>query len=127
MADKGVEVTIEPYQRIVVHEVVEYRLNDFLDLILLHTQAAGGTTIPLVQWAESVLFQIQPFNPDSEVVIEEQLKGGVHYAAVAFAVKDRFESEVRTSRGTVRLVDASSNSNLCSIARFLKARSKFSS
>jgi hypothetical protein len=122
---KDVEIEVEPYSKIVIHEVVEYRLNDFLDLILIGAQAAGGTTIPLVQWAAGVVFQAQPFNPDSEVVIEEQLKGIIHYLHVAFAVKEKFEPEVRTSKGTIRLVDGSANANLSNLAQFLKARSKY--
>jgi hypothetical protein len=127
LTDKDVEIAVEPYQKIVIHEVVEHRLNDFLDLILIHAQAAGGTTVPLVQWAGGVLFQIQPFNPDSEVVIEEQLKGILHYASVAYAVKDRFEPELRTSRGTIRLVDSSSSSILSTFAKFLRGSSKLQS
>ena len=127
MEENHVEIVIEPYQKMVIHEIVEYRLNDFLDLILIGGQAAGGTTIPLLQWAEGIVFQIQPFNPDSEAVIEEQLKGVIHYAAAHFAIKDRFEPEVRTGRGTIRLVDTSASANIRNIAQFLKDGSQFRS
>lgn len=125
MAEKHVEIVVEPYQKIVIHEIVEYHLNDLLDLILIGAQAAGGTTIPLVQWAGGVIFQVQPFNQDSEAVIEEQLRGTVHYASVHFAAKDRFEPEVRTARGTIRLVDASAAATVVNLAKFLKARSEY--
>ena len=122
---KDVKIEVEPYSRIVIHEVVEYPLENFLDLILMGAHAAGGTTIPLLQWAEGVVLQIQPFNPDSEAVIEEQLKGTVHYAGVAFSLKERFEPEIRTPKGTIRLIDGGANANLSKVAIFLKSRSKY--
>jgi hypothetical protein len=118
------EIVMEPYKKIVVHEIVELRLNDWVEMIISGTRAAGGTTIPMVNWCNGVAFQIQPFNPNSEEVISEQLKGIIHYAAVTFATKERFEREIRISEGTIRLVDQSANPNFVKLAEVLKARAK---
>lgn len=118
------EIKVEPYEKVVIHELVEYNLNDLIDLILIGTQAAGGTTIPLVQWADGVVIQIQLFNPNSDAVIGEQMRGTIHYAVVRFARKDKFEKEVHGQKGTVRLVDASASPTVRGIAAFLKNQSK---
>lgn len=120
------EFKIEPYERIVIHELVEYALSDLIDLILIGTQAAGGTTIPLVQWADGVVIQIQSFNPNSDVIIGEQMKGTVHYASVRFARKEAFEKEIHGQKGTVRLIDASASPTIRGLASFLNDQSKSS-
>ena len=118
------EIVIEPYKKIVVHEIVEFPLNEWVEMILSGTRAAGGTTIPMVNWCDGVAFQISPFNPNSDEVISEQLKGIIHYAAVTFAIKERYEREIRISEGTIRLVDRSANPNLLKLARVLKTRAQ---
>lgn len=119
------EIVIEPYKKIVVHEIVEFPLNEWVEMILSGTRAAGGTTIPMVNWCNGVAFQISPFNPNSDEVISEQLKGTIHYAAVTFATKERFEREIRISEGTIRLVDRSANPNLSKLAKVLKMRAQY--
>jgi hypothetical protein len=119
------EIVIEPFKKIVVHEIVELRLTDWVEMIISGTRAAGGTTIPMVNWCNGVAFQVQPFNPESEEVISEQLKGIVHYAAVTFATKERFEREIRISEGTIRLVDQSANPNFVKLAKVLKTKAKY--
>ncbi len=121
----GPEIVIEPYKRIVIHEAIEYRFDDYVDLVLTGARAAGGTTIPLIQWCNGIVFQVVPFNPNSEKVIEQQLEGIIHYSTVSFALKERYEPEIRLALGTLRLVNASANPNFVALADMLKLRSKF--
>jgi hypothetical protein len=122
---KEAEIVIEPYKKIVVHEIVELKLNDWVEMIISETRAAGGTTIPVVNWCDGVAFQVAPFDPNSEEVIVELFKGVIHYAAVTFAMKERFEREIRIAEGTIRLVDQSANHNLVKLAKVLKAKAKY--
>lgn len=119
------EITIEPYRKIVIHEVIEYQFNEYVELVLTGTRAAGGTTIPLVQWCNGIVFQVVPFNPNSDAVIEQQLEGTVHYSSVSFALKEKFEPEVRSPLGTLRLINASANPNFVALADLLRQRSKY--
>jgi hypothetical protein len=120
-----VEIVIEPYRKVVIHEVVEQRLSDLIEAMASQTRAAGGTTIPMMNWCNGVIFQIVPFTSDSEAVIEEQLKGVIHYSSVVFATKELFEREVRVSNETVRLIDQSANSTFVRLGEVLKKRAKY--
>lgn len=122
---ESLEIVIEPYRKVVVHEVIEYRFTDIVGTMISQAAAAGGTTIPMINWCNGVVFQIAPFNPNSEEVISEQLKGTIHYAAVTFAMKERFEREARTSDGTIKLIDQSANANFAKLGEVLKARAKY--
>jgi len=119
------EIVIEPYKKIVIHEVIEYQFSEYVELVLTGTRAAGGTTVPLVHWCNGIVFQVVPFNPSSDAVIAQQLEGTVHYSSVSFAMKEKFEPEVRSSLGTLRLINASANPNFVALADLLRQRSKY--
>ncbi len=128
MSEKGMpEIIIEPYKKIVIHEVIEYQFIDYVELVLTGARAAGGTTIPLVQWCNGIVFQVVPFNLNSEAVIEQQLEGTIHYNSVSFALKEKFEPEVRSPLGTLRLINASANPNFVALADLLRQHSKYRS
>jgi len=118
------EVVVKPYRKIVVHELIEYELKDWMDIILAGIRSVGGT-MPTLFWCDGVVFQTSPFNPNSESIIREQLKGIVHYSAVTFALKERFENEIRSDKGTILLIDVSANPNFAKLAKKLKENSKY--
>jgi len=118
------QISIEPYRKIVVHEVLEIAFTDLIDQILNQTRAAGGTTIPMLSWCNGVAFQIMPFNSNSEEIIRESLRGTIHYAAVTFALKQKFEREIMRKGGTVLLLNQSANVNFMALAETMKAGAK---
>lgn len=124
MSDQ-LEIAIEPYKKIVVHEVVEYRLADFVNIIISRASSSGSSAPPVIYWCNGVVFQILPFNPNSEHVIIEQMKGIIHYSAVTFAVKTQFEKDIRTPEGVVRLVDQSMSENFTKLCGLLREQAKF--
>ena len=126
-SQSGPTIEIEPYRKVVIHEVIENGFKDLIDSILMTTRAAGGTTIPLLQWCNGIVFQIQPFNPASETLIKEQLNGVIHLSAVSFALKEKFETEIRLAQGTVRLVDVSINPTWVALSNQLKTRAMLKS
>jgi hypothetical protein len=121
---EGLEIVTEPYKKIVIHEIIEYRLADWITMLISQASAAGGAAIPTLNWCGGVVFQIAPFNPNSEEIIREQLKGVIHYAGVFFATKTTFEREVRMQTGTVRLMDVSANQNFAKLAAILASRAQ---
>jgi hypothetical protein len=115
------QISIEPYKKIVIHEVLEIAFNDLIDQMIHQTRSVGGATIPMLSWCNGIAFQISPFNPNSEEIIKESLKGTIHYSAVTFAVKEGFEREIIRPAGTVLLVNQSANTNFAALAETLKA------
>lgn len=116
----NLQITIEPYRKIVIHEVIELEFQDLIDQMINQTRAVGGATIPMLAWCNGMVFQIASFNPNSEEIIKESLKGTVHYSAVTFAVKQDFEREIIRPTGTVLLVNQSANANFNALAEVLK-------
>jgi hypothetical protein len=114
------QISIEPYKKIIVHEIIELSFYDLIDQMINQTRSVGGSTIPMLSWCNGMVFQISSFNPNSDEIIKESLKGIIHYAAVTFAPKDAFEREIIRPTGTVLLVNQSANANFTALAEVLK-------
>ena len=109
------EISIEQWKKLVIHEVVEYKFEDWVKQISFSSKTSGGG-IPTMQWANGVVFS--PLNfPATNAVMEEQLKGVLHWSSVSFAIKEKFE--------TINLVDVGANEIFNKLADELKARSKY--
>ncbi|MEK6866777.1 MAG: hypothetical protein AABX46_04945, partial [Thermoproteota archaeon] len=63
--------------------------------------------------------------PTTNVTIEEQLKGILHWSSVSFAIKEKFEKQIVIENATINLVDVSVNEIFKELAQNLKKQSKF--
>ena len=114
------EVTIEPWKKLVVHEVIKYDFDDLVKIVLSQARAAGGG-ISSMNWCNGIVFQHTVF-PDTDCVVQEKLGGTIHYTSVVFATKDKFERQVVRDTGTLNLIDVGANSIFRELAEVLKKR-----
>jgi hypothetical protein len=114
------EVTIEPWKKLVVHEVIKYNFDDLVKIVLSQSRAAGGG-ISSMNWCNGIVFQHTVF-PDTDSVVQEKLKGTIHYISVVFAAKEKYERQVVRDAGTLNLVDVGANSIFRELAEVLKKR-----
>ncbi len=117
------EIMIEPWKKLVIHEVIEYRFEDWVRQIAFSTRTSGGA-IPTMQWTDGIVFSPANF-PTTNATVEEQLKGVLHWSSVSFAVKERFEKQIVAENATINLVDVSVNEIFKRLAVELKGHSKF--
>lgn len=117
------EISIEPWKKLVIHEVIEYKFEDWVKQIAFSTKSSGGG-IPTMQWTNGIVFTPTSF-PTTNASMEEQLRGILHWASVSFAVKDRFEKQIVRDNATLNMVDVSANEIFQKLAQELKMRSKF--
>jgi hypothetical protein len=114
-----VKISYQPWEEIIIHEVVEYSL-----AALLEMQSFGvppGSMGRSLMWANGVAFAYaaMPVNDD---VVAEQLKGRMHWASVVFATMPAYESAVLLQEMNIRVpvVDVSGNPTLYAVARWLR-------
>ncbi len=117
------EISVEPWKRLIIHEVIEYKFEDWVKQIAFGSRTSGGG-IPTMQWAKGVVFSPMTF-PTTNSVMEEQLKGILHWSSISFAIKERFEKQIVQENATINLVDVSTNEIFNELADELKARSKY--
>ena len=117
------EISIEPWKKLVIHEVIEYKFDDWVKQIAFSTRSSGGA-IPTMQWTNGIVFSPSNF-PTTNVTVEEQLKGILHWSSVSFAIKEKFEKQIVIENAAINLMDVSVNEIFKELAQKLKKQSKF--
>jgi hypothetical protein len=117
-----VKITYLPIQEIMIHEIRELAVQDFISVIVTQVQAQGQTGLtPSVYWVDGIAFFIGQY-PSTPEIVKEQLGGRVHFASVSF-VRTSYQPEKKTTIGgrdfTVKLVKAESNPDFVELAKFL--------
>jgi hypothetical protein len=116
------EITIEPWKKLIIHEVIEYSFDDWMTQIAFSSKTAGGA-IPTINWANGIVFQSFNF-PDTNIIVEEKLKGVLHWSSVMFAIKEKYEKQLIKDNATINLIDVSVNEIFKKLADRLKEHSK---
>jgi hypothetical protein len=124
--EQELDIIVEPWRKLIIHELLEYKFEDLAKLVATQSVQQGGTAIPTISWAEGVAFLISPFPDESEVIIEEKLKGIIHYNTVLFALKKNFEAEIfmRGHEIRINLIDVGTNEIFKLLARKLVEHAK---
>ena len=116
------EISIEPWKKLVIHEVIEYSFEDWMTQIAFSSKTAGGA-IPTINWANGIVFQSFNF-PDTNTIVEEKLKGVLHWSSVMYAIKEKYEKQLIKDNATINLIDVSVNEIFRELADKLKNHSK---
>ncbi len=117
------DITIEPWKKLVIHEIIEYQFDDWVKQIAFSARSSGGG-IPTMQWTNGIVFASSSL-PTTNATVEEQLKGILHWSSVSFAIKEKFEKQIVKENATINLVDVSVNEIFKELATSLKSQSKF--
>lgn len=117
------DIEIDPWKKLVIHEVIEYKFDEWANQIAFNAKSSGGG-IPTMQWVDGVVFSPANF-PTTNEVTKEQLLGILHWSSVSFAIKEKFEKQIVQDNATINLMDVSVNEIFRELAIKLKAESKF--
>ena len=117
------DITIEPWKKLIIHEIIEYQFDDWVKQIAFSTRSSGGG-IPTMQWTNGIVFASSSL-PTTNATVEEQLKGVLHWSSVSFAIKEKFEKQIVKENATINLVDVSVNEIFNKLSVKLKAQSKY--
>ncbi len=118
------DISVDPWTKLIIHELIEYKFDDWFKQIAFSSRTSGGA-IPTMQWADGVAFSPVNF-PTTNVVMEEQLKGILHWSSVSFAIMEKFEKQIVRENATINLVDVSVNEIFRKLVVALKKQSKYS-
>lgn len=123
ICNQDLEIIIEPWNQLVIHEVLELRFEDWITQIIASARSAGGG-IPTIFWAGGVSFHFATF-PDTDTIVQEKLKGRIHYSSVTFTIKEKFEKQIIREGGAVNFTDVSHNEIFSKLTEKLRSQSKF--
>ncbi|ABK76736.1 conserved hypothetical protein [Cenarchaeum symbiosum A] len=117
------EIVYEPWKKVIIRELVEYKFEDWIQQIAFATKTSGGG-IATVNWAKGVVFSVAIF-PPTEAVTEENMKGILYLSSVTFAIKEKFEKQVVYEGATISLIDVGANETFNKLSDVLRARTKY--
>ncbi|OLD03034.1 hypothetical protein AUG19_06325 [archaeon 13_1_20CM_2_54_9] len=113
------KIIYKPYDELIIHELVRYKLEDLVNLNALGVQS-GGMGKPLY-WAAG-LAMVTYTLPSTDAVVNDQLNGKAHWAHVAYAPMPKFESYIVIKENSVRIpvINASTNPIFNAAASWIK-------
>lgn len=102
-----VKITYSPIKEIIIHEMVEYSLNDFVKLMTDNVPA--GNISPSVKWCDGMAFMSTGL-PSTVDVVKDQMAGIIHWAWFAYAEMQNYKPIIETaSKVVLPVVDVSNN------------------
>ena len=119
-----VDVEYQPVKKIIVHEIIKYTFDEFLNL---KVRSPNPNLPPIsVRWANGVVFTASAY-PSTSELINQQVQGIVHYANVEFAEMEEYQSILmnQSSGGSVPVVNYSNNTAVTDFIRWLKDQSQW--
>jgi len=112
-----IEIVDRQVKKIVILDQMEFSLADFFKRIEL--MATAGQPIVL-NWAEGIVFLSVPYHPDSDMIIEETLKGTIYLAGVMYASMPEYQPIKRFGAREIPILDQTSIPHFRQVAEWLK-------
>lgn len=120
--ENKIEIVENPIKKIVILSSAQISLEEFFKRAELFAMAGQPITL---SWAEGIVFLAVPFQSDSDIIIEETLKGTQYLGSVLFASMPKYESIKKVSGlREIPIVDQTSISEMRQIAQWLKKKIK---
>ena len=102
-----VKITYSPIKEIIIHEMVEYPLGDFVKLMT--DNVPPGNISPSVKWCNGMVFMSTGL-PSTVDVVKDQMAGIIHWSWFAFAEMPVFRQSIETaSKVILPVIDVSNN------------------
>ena len=119
--NEKIEIIVQPIKKIVIFECTKLSTEEFFKRIELI--AISGQPVAL-NWAEGIVFLFMPYQPDSDIIIEQALKGTMHLAGVAFSSMPKYQKIKKFGAREVPIIDQTSILYLRQVAQWLKKKIK---
>jgi len=118
--DEKIEIAVQPIKKIVIFECTEFSIEEFFKRVEL--MAMSGQSL-FLNWSEGIVFLPMPFQSDSDILIEQALKGTIYWSAVAFSSMPKYEPMKKLGGREVPIIDQTSIPYLRQVTQWLKKSS----
>ncbi|MDH5376502.1 MAG: hypothetical protein OEW95_11940 [Candidatus Bathyarchaeota archaeon] len=119
--EEEIEIIVQPIKKIVIFECTQLPNEEFFKRVEL--MAMSGQPLVL-NWAEGIVFLPLPFQPESDIIIEQAMKGIVYWAVVMFSSMPKYQLIKKFGAREVPIIDQTSIPYLRQVAQWLKKRIK---
>ncbi|MGI0042949.1 MAG: hypothetical protein ACRD47_04490 [Nitrososphaeraceae archaeon] len=113
-----IRIIHSPIEQIIIHEMVEYTLSDFVKYMTLGVAPEG--TSSLVKWCDGIIFAHVSM-PSTADVVKDQMNGIVHWAWFSYAEMISFKDYLESTHNVrIPIIDVSNNDLNRELVRWLK-------
>jgi len=123
--EEEIEIIVQPIKKIIIFECTQLPNEEFFKRVELMAISMAMSGQPLaLNWAEGIVFLTLPFQPESDIIIEQAMKGIVYLAGVMFSSMPKYQPIKKFGAREVPIIDQTSIPYLRQVAQWLKKRIK---
>ncbi len=111
-------IICHPPKELVILECTRYPSLEALSRVVAVIVSTGESLI--LKWAEGVVFSYSPVAPQTEVLIDEYVKGRIFWSDVVYALMPEYKQSIRVGTFDIPIIDVSPNPLLKDAARWMK-------
>jgi len=119
--EEKIEIIVQPIKKIVIFHCMEFSIEEFFKRMEL--MAISGQPVVL-NWSEGIVFLPVPYQPNSDIMIEEALKGTMYWATVIFSSMPEYQPIKKFGAREISIIDQTSVPYLRQVAQWLKKEIK---
>jgi len=121
------KIVYRPYEEIIVHEIMEFKPEGFLEFLVGQLLSQGQTGLtPVANWLDGIAFTIGNF-VETQDMVKEKMEGRIHWGAVYFT-RTSYQPEKKVMLGSreyvVKFNHAEGNPDFVNLAKFLNQMPK---
>jgi hypothetical protein len=105
-------------KELVILECTRYPALEALSRIVAVIMSGGESVI--LKWAEGVVFSYSPITPQTELLVDEYVKGRIFWSDLVYALMPEYKQSIRVSTMDIPVIDVSPNPMLSEAARWMK-------
>ena len=121
-----VDIEYRPIQKIVIHEVIKYELDDFIQLKAQPNPP--NTPQSIVRWTGGTVFDYLTFPQTQELINQRAKSGTIHWDFIEFAEMKEYSDLLDNpeTKTQVKVINVSNNTAVSDAIRWIKLQPQWS-
>ena len=115
----AVNIIVKHIKNIFTFECTEFSKDEFFKRMGLVVRSKQSIQL---NWAEGVIFTASPYQPQSDIIVKEALKGNIYWSSVLFSLMPEYKPSLKFGAFEVPVSDQTRNTTLRQVAKWLKER-----
>jgi len=118
--NEEIEISLRTVKKIVILQCTKFPIEEFFKRVEL---IAKSSPQPVgLSWAEGIVFLSFPYQPGSDIIIEDALKGTIYLGGVFFSQMPKYQPLKKMGAREIPIINQSAVLYLKRVAQWLKNR-----
>ena len=118
--NEEIEISLRTVKKIVILQCTKFPIEEFFKRIELMAKSSQQPIA--LNWAEGIVFLNFPYRSDSDIIVEDALKGTQYWGAVIYSQMAEYQPLKKMGAREVAIIDQTAIPHLKRVAQWLKNR-----